>query len=662
MADGDEDDDDDVGDEGEDGDDDDQDEGDQRGDADESRVQDMEMGEAQDDGGPPIASEPLEDAMEGIETKTVSPPNPLTLAPPAASLANHTPMAEGSPLKNVVLQSPPDLREPPAVPAIATEIPSGPAAAPLPLGSLAPIAGEATELELPQTESLIAEPPSTVAGDEGDASPGGNLPKVETAAEESQSNEDRTAQTQAEVQAESLSPKLMSDDTPSRESALLPPPPEQVGNISSPKSYDGPDRNSDIDDRMREDHLSHSAAMPERPPLNPMDSIMTEDTIKPEDSASVRFPLTESDAPSGVGTTFAEEPKDSAEASLEPPEDLPAESQAESAQQSTSGTAESLVAAVEPTKTSVPEAPKQDTHPELSEQPEEAVLPNSPQPDLSTEMAEPASASVSHTLKTPAVSPPRKVPVSGEDMPSPQNVSAEETAPVPREHAEDAAAGAAGDEQHQIPRLGKEGEDVENEATQRDSTMAESSNEEAKRTLANNDSEPTFLLEDQPTVEPKDQAEDKTLEPSLPQSPPPLEPPPPAQLVHAEQPAQPVFLEGLLSEAPDNSLTANPAAEMPQPEELSAMPQPAELPPIIEPVEPANDSSTVTLPPILPSISDVTVQLQIAEGEDATDGAEKTNGANGAEGTQEAHRAQEVDGAERAQGAGEEKIDPPVKT
>ena len=273
MADGDDDEEDD-GDDGDDGSDGEQNEEAQDNDGDDSKIADEDMADVVDEAKLPTPSKPVVDAVDGISPTDATPPHPMTIAPPVGSLAAGSPRQEGSPLKNVVLPSPTE-----------AHAPAGPSA--LSAGGLVPPPGSP-----PKTESMVAEPPSTVAGDERGGTDG-DVPMQEAGAE------DPRAQA-----PEHQSPPQDAAPIPREEDALLPPPPEQVGNISSPKSEDGPYRGSDGEDKSREGQV------PERPPLHPQLSVMTEDTIKPEDSASVQFPLTESGAPSEVGTGSAEEAKD----------------------------------------------------------------------------------------------------------------------------------------------------------------------------------------------------------------------------------------------------------------------------------------------------------------------------------------------------------------
>lgn len=247
MADGDDDDDDD--DDGEEGDEGDDDENNDSDLPDTSIMDDTKDLDATMSDAPPPTTSPNLAASE--PAPEVPPPNPMTIPPPVGTLAAGSPKIEGSPLKNVLVQSPTERQTATAVPP--PEEPSQP-----------------MDVE---TGSTVAQPPSTIVGEEPAAA--------------------------VERDLSAGLPRATSEEN------LLPPPPEQVGNIATPKAEDGSEKVSDGEDKSKE---SQSAS--DKFALNQQDSIMTEDTIKPEDSASVRFPLTESGAPSEVGTGSADETKE----------------------------------------------------------------------------------------------------------------------------------------------------------------------------------------------------------------------------------------------------------------------------------------------------------------------------------------------------------------
>ncbi|KAL6865523.1 hypothetical protein ACO1O0_001617 [Amphichorda felina] len=225
---------------------------------------------------PPV-SEPADVEMKDDDSvsKESTPPNPLTLAPPLGSLASGSPKVEGSPLKNVSVPSPPETQS-----AVAQDSSSVP---------------ELLPPTLPAEDSTIAEPPSTIVGEAPEAAAERDLPLMQ--------------------------PSASTDET------LLPPPPDQVGNISSPKASPKtesvPEQTSEGGEPAKEDVSSSGEAMPEKPPLVHHESAMTEDTLKPDDSASVGAPATASGAPSETAPVSTEPALDSSaftEAPVEAPE------------------------------------------------------------------------------------------------------------------------------------------------------------------------------------------------------------------------------------------------------------------------------------------------------------------------------------------------------
>ncbi|KAH6604350.1 apopolysialoglyco [Trichoderma cornu-damae] len=99
-------------------------------------------------------------------------------------------------------------------------------------------------------------------------------------------------------------------DMPQTEESLLLPPPDQVGNISSPKAED---ENSRVSDGTTKDQASsQSEDNAQKPVLLHQLSAMTEDTIKPEDSVSVTAPLPGSEAPSEAGNASVDDAKEEA--------------------------------------------------------------------------------------------------------------------------------------------------------------------------------------------------------------------------------------------------------------------------------------------------------------------------------------------------------------
>ncbi|KFG81206.1 LYR family protein [Metarhizium anisopliae] len=436
----DDDDDDDEGDDGEEGEDEDQEDVDHQGDnADDSKIQDEEMTDVVEEAKLPTTSKPVVDAMDGITQTEVVPP--LTLAPALASLATSSPKPEGSPLKNVMMQSPTEVQTQEALP---------PAVEPAPVSGLEPVAipgmasAHSLTMEPSQTtdaeskvESTIVEPASTVAGDEDKAPAHVDVPPGDAPAGEAPEIQRLAEQEQAEIRQNAPSPpKTASPDVALREEALLPPPPEQVGNISSPKADDGQDRVSDSEDKSRESHQSDFASVSDRPLLHPHDAVMTEDTIKPEDSASVRFPLSESGAPSEVGTASVEDTKEAAVAEAEPIEEQPKEP---SPPKDISPVAESIVDTPLDNTQTEPEKPKpEEVEVSTEDAPKEA---SSPRPDpIITDAPEPE---VSRPVPEPEPIPEAKEPTPPAPVPE---VSHEEPVSAPEEPKETSHEEAAAQE------------------------------------------------------------------------------------------------------------------------------------------------------------------------------------------------------------------------
>ncbi|RDA95407.1 hypothetical protein CP533_3435 [Ophiocordyceps camponoti-saundersi (nom. inval.)] len=193
-------------------------------------------------------------------------PAPPSLTISAGNLAALPPRPEGSPLKNVVLPSPVD------PPPVTSAFPPQP-----------------VKVE-PEAESTVAEPPSTIVDEEPV-----EVPKVESASNDAAVPE-----------------------PPREDDALLPPPPDQVGNIDSPRAETDRPKSSDGEDKARDAGEGEGSGFALAPPsvFNPSESHATDDTIKPDDSASARFP--ESGPSSEVGTASAGDAKE-AQATDPPP-------------------------------------------------------------------------------------------------------------------------------------------------------------------------------------------------------------------------------------------------------------------------------------------------------------------------------------------------------
>lgn len=292
------------------------------------------------------------------------PANPMTLPPPLASLASDvSTKVEGSPLKNVLVPSPTEVKPP---------------------ETLRNLLGQPADVE---TGSTVAEPPSTIVGEEPEAAENRDLELAPTVSE-----------------------------------ALLPPPPEQVGNIATPKADDTSSRVSDNEYKSKEsEHTTTERSFQHQ------DSVMTEDTIKPEDSASVRFPLTESGAPSEVGTASVDESKEPLPAPASGPmeiEDQPAPAPALPASQE-------LAPDTRPQRE--PPAPEQPTEAEepkpeelKHEEPQHEELPapplavvSEPEPQSAFEAVPPAAPSPSPVVAAPAELEPQPEPAAEEESREP---------------------------------------------------------------------------------------------------------------------------------------------------------------------------------------------------------------------------------------------------
>ncbi|PHH86794.1 hypothetical protein CDD83_9751 [Cordyceps sp. RAO-2017] len=301
MADADDDDDDDDGDDGDDGGDD-GDDGEADGRAASSdrqgapsvSYQDVEMTDAAFALHPSLVGPPAGGPKEPAIPKEPTPPNPLSLAPPLSSLVPGSPRPEGSPLKNVVLPSP---TEPTSL-----GIPPVPSMEPPP---------QTARVET-GTDSMVAQPPSDIVGEEPGEATERDLPQAEPPTEENVPEE--TGLTDPAPPQDTSLWQPTEEVKSSVEEALLPPPPDQVGNISSPRAEDGPGKSFDGEDKSRdgEGNSFEGEAAPPQSSLTQYESAMTEDTIKPDDSASARFPLTESGPSSEVGTASLGEAKEPA--------------------------------------------------------------------------------------------------------------------------------------------------------------------------------------------------------------------------------------------------------------------------------------------------------------------------------------------------------------
>ncbi|KAH7316770.1 hypothetical protein B0I35DRAFT_512651 [Stachybotrys elegans] len=374
MADGDDDEeDDDDGAEGEDGDD---------GDDGDDDLKDSEHNDAAKESNKD-QDEDMTDAtplpeLSASQTPVEPKPDTTEAAPPPLSLAPALDLAkpEGSPLKNVVMQSPPGL----------------------PKAELLPTIDDIQMADtVPATESTVAEPPSTIVGE---------APEIAT---------DRDLTSFAAAQKDA-----------SEENALLPPPPEQVGNITSPKAENGPEKAHESEETGMGDAQPDMGHGLQRPALEHLDSVMTEDSIKPDDSASVTFPLVESELVSDVAPP-AEPPK---EPELQPEPEVEAQPEPQPEQEPHTAESES---AKEPEPEAAPsvEAVVEEPEPE----PMEVEAPAEESNILDGAMAElDRQARLADEAVAPKVEEPQPVPVIepvSEAGTTPQPTSAQPTPPEP---------------------------------------------------------------------------------------------------------------------------------------------------------------------------------------------------------------------------------------
>ncbi|KAL7793654.1 hypothetical protein V8C37DRAFT_82020 [Trichoderma ceciliae] len=242
-------------------------------------------------------------------------------------------------------------------------------------------------------------------------------------------------------------------DIPQAEETLLPPP-DQVGNISSPKDEDENSRVSD--EAARGQVTGQSENVIQKPvSLNQLSTI-TEDTIKPEDSVSVTAPMPGSEAPSEVGNASVDDVKEEAvsantEAASTEAERVTSDTcgDAHTAKESEldvlgdlmgeldhqSAASQLLQQAVGPDTTSATE-----TKPES---PIEPSLPSVPEPEAETETATPVAEEVAgsisepepqpEALPLPEPEPESKPELEPESKPEPESTPEPKSEPVPEE-------------------------------------------------------------------------------------------------------------------------------------------------------------------------------------------------------------------------------------
>ncbi|PCD46320.1 hypothetical protein AU210_001727 [Fusarium oxysporum f. sp. radicis-cucumerinum] len=249
------------------------------------------------------------------------PPNPMGLAPPT-TLTPGGSRLEGSPLKNVVMPSPnkevdqeqllkaaidaplagdekptePELTEenlaraslePPAKddePQASAEEQLLKAAIDAPFGP-GPQLAVASAVE--PADSTIAEPPSTIVGEAPEVATDRDVPMLE----------------------------------PTDSEALLPPPPEEVGNIATtPPGSSGELGASGPGSEVKPptDIQAGEEAVSQRPPLITTETGLTEDSIKPDDSASITAPISDiTDVPAVAPSVVDPPPEPPAETTVQ---------------------------------------------------------------------------------------------------------------------------------------------------------------------------------------------------------------------------------------------------------------------------------------------------------------------------------------------------------
>ncbi|RFN55485.1 hypothetical protein FIE12Z_131 [Fusarium flagelliforme] len=223
-------------------------------------------------------------------------------------------------------------------------------------------------------ESTMAEPPSTIVGEAPEAAADRDVPMLE----------------------------------PTDNEALLPPPPEEVGNIATtpPGSSGGQAHSaSGSEAKVPFDILPGEEAVPPRPQLEQYDTGLTEDSIKPDDSASITAPISDTtDAPAAAPSV------------VDPPTEPPAETtvQEPAAEQAKSPTPlqpevkeESIPPAVE--EVAKGESPDviaslmdklEEEHKDIEGMKEDLPTPSVPEP-----AAEPAPEAPAEVASEPAVEP-----------------------------------------------------------------------------------------------------------------------------------------------------------------------------------------------------------------------------------------------------------------
>ncbi|KAH6960448.1 hypothetical protein DER45DRAFT_557794 [Fusarium avenaceum] len=148
----------------------------------------------------------------------------------------------------------------------------------LPIGSGAEPAG-----------STVAEPPSTIVGEAPEVAADRDVPMLE----------------------------------PTDSEALLPPPHEEVGNIATTPPGNSVEQSNSVpgsDTKPSMDLEAGEEAVPRRPLLAQNDTGLTEDSIRPDDSASVTAPMSDiTDVPAAAPSVVSPPPEPAAETTIQEP-------------------------------------------------------------------------------------------------------------------------------------------------------------------------------------------------------------------------------------------------------------------------------------------------------------------------------------------------------
>ncbi|KAM0487469.1 hypothetical protein ACHAP7_001983 [Fusarium lateritium] len=137
--------------------------------------------------------------------------------------------------------------------------------------------------------STVAEPPSTIVGEAPEATADRDVPMLE----------------------------------PTDSEALLPPPPEEVGNIATTPPGNSGEPSTSVagsDTKPSMDIQAGEEAVPQRPLLAQNDTGLTEDSIIPDDSASIAAPMSDiTDVPAVAPSVVEPPPEPAAETTIQEP-------------------------------------------------------------------------------------------------------------------------------------------------------------------------------------------------------------------------------------------------------------------------------------------------------------------------------------------------------